>query len=260
VTSKDAFERSREQTDQLREELKDIRRDVEALVEDEVRRAADPARIEALVRQAVSRELTTRTPWLVTNAFWVGPLTGALVGLAIGLSAFTLVSVRRGTPAADAVMVAAADPGAAPESAPPAASPRREPAQLAARYDSLFDARAAAFDPLLRAVESSTSNEIVRSAIAAWRMGGMTAVQRERLHAALVQLALRDAGEAGITIDGGMLRDPCRGASCGALLAVWREQGERLTMPVYTATAAEDNAAVRIAERVLVLDRLAATQ
>ncbi|MGH7555391.1 MAG: hypothetical protein ACREMQ_20510 [Longimicrobiales bacterium] len=253
MNSGDAFERSRELTDQLRDELRDIRRDVEALVEGEVRRATDPGRIEALVREAVRREMTARSSWLVTNAAWLAPVAAALVGLALGLSVFAIVSVRARTPQAAEQAAIVIDPAPAARSVLPVETP--DPANVAARYDSLFAARDTVFEPLLRLLERPDGNSTVRAAAAAWRLGRMNETYRGVLHSAFVQLALHELDPT-IPVDGGFLRNPCRGTSCDALLRLWRVQGESFAMPPYHAGAANDSAAVRVAERVLVMHGL----
>jgi hypothetical protein len=247
----DAFEQSRELTDALREELRDIRRDVEAMVDSSMRRAADPERIEALVREAVRREMKARSSWLVTNAAWLAPVAAALVGLALGLSLFAVLSVRsRPSPPVEQAAV---------ESAPVARAVLQvqapDPARTAARYDSLFAARDPVFEPLLQLLERPDGNMTVRAAAAAWRLGRLNETNRGVLHSAFVQLALHQL-DATIPVDGGLMRNPCRGASCDALLRVWRDQGERFAMPPYHAGVADDSAAIGVAERVLVMHGL----
>jgi hypothetical protein len=260
VADRDAYRASRDQTEGLERELRDIRRDVEAIVTQEVRRATDPARVEGIVRDAVRRELSARTPWLVLHAGWVGPLVGVLLGLSLGLGVFAVVLARRdrAIPAADTT-VATLDAPALPaaSASPETTAPAADPAQLAARYDSLFGAADGAFHPLLGAVDSATTNAVVQRAVAAWGQRALTQAERDRLHGALVQLALRDLVEPALVVDGEILRDPCRGTTCGALLRVWRDRGRELALPPYHAGAAADGAAVRQAERVLVMTRVA---
>lgn len=261
MSSREPFDRERELTESLREELRDLRRDVEAIVEREVRRAADPARIEATVRESVRREISARTPWLIANAAWVGPLAGVLVGLALGISVFALVASRRGDGSpVDSPPVAMSNPSpnGAAAAAPSASEAARDAASQAARYDSLFEARSPMFDLLIRSVDTGTTNPTVRAAIASWREGSMTPTEADRLHVAFLQLVLRDAVDLGLEIDGGILRNPCRGSTCGALLRVWQDRGERMGLPAWHAGVAEDSAAVAVVERMLVLDRLEA--
>jgi hypothetical protein len=259
VNEADAYERSRELTVELRDELRDLRRDVEAMVDAEVRKAADPARIDAQVREAVRRELRQRTPWLMANASWVGPVIGVAAGVAIGLSVLALVlAVRAG---GEPEVVVAANPANAAAPGPVTAAANgngnasesvREPARLAARYDSLLAARDARFEPHVRAIEAGTSSEAVREAARGWRAGTTSAAYRDRLHSALVQLALREI-DPSLALDGEIQRDPCSGVTCRKLLDVWRSSGESWGLPAYTAGAAADGASVRTLERLLVL-------
>lgn len=261
MAERDAYRASRQQTERLEQELRDVRRDVEAIVTQEVRRATDPARVEAVVRDAVRREMAARTSWLAAQAKWVAPLAGLLLGLALGLSIFAVVVAQRdGAAISDGTTVATLDAPAA--SAPTATrdtpAPAADPARVAARYDSLFGAADRAFLPLLGAVDSATTNAVVHAGVAAWGRRPLTQPERDRLHAALVQLVLRDVADPALVVDGEILRDPCRGTTCGALLRVWRERGRELSLPAYHAAAAEDGAAVRQAERVLVMTRVSA--
>ncbi len=249
------FQRSRELTEEVREGLRDIRRDVAAIVDAEVRRAANPAKIEALAREAVRREIVAKTPWLITNAIWVGPVTGALLGLALGLSIFASLRVRGGKEPADAPAGVVADVRAGTAAGAAALSDPLAPVHLAARYDSLFGARDSAFLPMLRSLEAATASASVRAAVAAWRRGLMTEAQQERLHSAFVQLTLREIDPA-VPLDGGILRSPCRGSSCRALLRMWSDRERRLALPPFHTGATGDSAAIRIAERVLVLARV----
>jgi hypothetical protein len=258
VAERDAYRASRQQTERLEQELRDIRRDVEAIVTQEVRRATDPARVEAIVRDAVRREMAARTSWLAAQATWVAPLAGLLLGLALGLSIFAVVVARRdGAAMADGTTVATLDAPAAAAS-PEAPAPVIDPARVAARYDSLFGAADRAFLPLLAVVDSATTNAVVHGAVAAWGQRALTPAEKDRLHGALVQLALRDLVDPGLVVDGEILRDPCRGTTCGALLRVWRDRGRELSLPAHHAAATEDGTAVRQAERVLIMSRLAA--
>src|SRR5690606_36232590 len=91
------FEGAREVTESLRRELVDIRRDVESIVREEVGKTpADPRRLEMMVRDAVQREVRRqfdeRTPWLLTQLHWLAPTAGLLLGLSIGLSAYSALA------------------------------------------------------------------------------------------------------------------------------------------------------------------------
>ena len=61
--------------------------------------------------------------------------------------------------------------------------------------------------------------------------------------------------DSALTIDGNILRQPCGGRSCGALLKLWQERGEAFGLPAWTAGAATDAQAIATVERILVLDR-----
>ena len=108
---------------------------------------------------------------------------------------------------------------------------------------------------LVDALDGQSPGADVRTAIAAWRLGRMSDAQRERLHAALVQSVLRAEVDSSLAIDGNILREPCGGSSCGALLELWQERGEALGLPAWSAAAAADPNTIRTVERILVLDR-----
>jgi hypothetical protein len=254
--SGDAFREEQALTDAVRNELREVRADVAAIVRGEVARAGiDPAHVQAVVRQAVARELDARTPWALARIRWVGPALGLAVGLALGLSLFAVYAVRTAPPAVPPVLAASPDaaPPAAEQSA--AASERADPTALAARYDSLLSAHAPPLGALVDALDGETQHGEVRTAIAAWRLGRMSPAQRDRLHAALVQSVLRAEVDSALVIDGDILRDPCGGRSCRALLTLWQARGEALGLPAWSADAAADVAVIRTVERILVLDR-----
>ena len=255
----DAFRDEQALTDALRDELRAVRGEVESIVRREVTRAGiDPAQVQAVVRQAVAKELDARTPWALARIRWVGPAVGLAVGLALGLSVFAVYAVRSGAPAAPpAPDVAASGEATAPPAAERVAAPpaRTDPAALVARYDSMFAAHAPSLGALVDVLDGETRHADVRTAIAAWRLGRMSDAQRERLHAALVQSALRAEIDSALVIDGNILRAPCGGRSCGALLKLWQERGEALGLPAWSAAAGPDEATIRTVERILVLDR-----
>lgn len=255
--SGDRFREGQDLTRALRDELKHVREDVDAIVRREVERAGvDPARVAMIVREAVARELDARTPWALARIQWVGPAIGVAVGLALGLSAFAVFSVRSAGPARDPANVVASAPETAPILVTPPLAVSSDPAARAARYDSLIANHAPELDPLVAQVEDATVDGEVRTAIAAWRLRRTSPGQRERLHAALVQSILRAEVDSGLAIDGGILREPCRGQSCAALLELWQARGADFGLPPYTASAATDGLAVRDAERLLVLSRV----
>jgi hypothetical protein len=258
MNRRDPFRESQELTERLRDELKDIRLDVDAIVREEVARSnLDPARVEAIVREAVRRELNSNTPWLIAQQQWLLPAIGLLLGISIGLSAFAIVRLRALTPPAEQV-AAATTAGTTPATAvAPAAAPAPpDPARLAARYDSLFAGFSPALDGLVRRVEAASRDQTVRTAIAAWRLGQISPELAGRLHSAFVQISLRDAIDSTLAVDGGILRDPCSGSSCGALLRLWRESGARYALPPFPGEPV-DAAQLAIAERALIMHGVA---
>jgi hypothetical protein len=132
-----------------------------------------------------------------------------------------------------------------------------EPAvQRAAVYDSLWQAHSEVLTPLFERVEGATQESTVRRALEAWRAGSLTALQRDLLHSALVQYALREETGAELTVDGQLLRNPCRGASCSALLNFWETRGEAYGLPPVPEDAPRNTNVLRMAENVLVLKTL----
>jgi hypothetical protein len=125
----------------------------------------------------------------------------------------------------------------------------------AAVYDSLWAARSPVFEPLLERLEGVTGESTVRRALDAWRAGSATPLQRDLLHSALVQYSLREMG-ADLSVDGQLLRNPCRGASCSALLNFWETRREEFALPPVPEDAPRNTDALRVAENVLVLRTL----
>jgi hypothetical protein len=128
--------------------------------------------------------------------------------------------------------------------------------QRAAVYDSLWQAHSDVFNPLFAQVDSATHDDGVRQALAAWRAGSLSALQRDLLHSALVQYSLREEMGAKIDVDGQLLRNPCRGASCSALLNFWETRGEGYGLPPVPEDAPRNTEALKTAESVLVLRKL----
>jgi hypothetical protein len=128
--------------------------------------------------------------------------------------------------------------------------------QRAAVYDSLWDARSPLFEPLLVHLERATSDRAVNDALEAWRAAALTPLQSDLLHSALVQYALTQETGADLTVDGQLLRNPCRGTSCSALLNFWETRKDSLGLPPVPEDAPTDPAALRVAENVLVLEAL----
>jgi hypothetical protein len=124
-------------------------------------------------------------------------------------------------------------------------------------YDSIWNARSPLFDPLLERLEGATSEGGVRNALTAWRSGNLTPLQSDLLHSALVQYALEQEIGADLNVDGQLLRNPCRGASCTALLNFWETRASSVGLPPVPEDAPVDVGALRVAENVLVLKALA---
>ena len=128
--------------------------------------------------------------------------------------------------------------------------------QRAAVYDSLWQAHSEMFTPLFAEIEGATQEQSVKEALGAWRAGSLTALQRDLLHSVLVQYSLREEMGAELALDGQLLRNPCRGASCNALLNFWETRGEGYGLPPVPEDAPRNTDALRTAESVLVLRRL----
>lgn len=126
----------------------------------------------------------------------------------------------------------------------------------AAVYDSLWLARSPIFAPLVERIESETEEGTVERAIVAWRDGSATPLQTDLLHSAFVQYALRQEMGADLAVDGQLLRNPCRGASCSALLNFWETRGGEHALPPVPEDAPRNTQALRVAESVLVLSEL----
>ena len=142
---------------------------------------------------------------------------------------------------------------AAPTPAPDVlASAPADPAALVVFYDSLFAARSPIFDTLIATVEQQTSDRPLKRAIAAWRGGSMDAQQIDLVHSAMVQRVLKLDTDPRITLDGQLLRNPCRGRACLALLKFWKVKGIQYGLPQVPADAATNVAGLRQAEVALV--------
>jgi hypothetical protein len=129
-----------------------------------------------------------------------------------------------------------------------------DPAARAALYDSLWAARSPLFDPLLAAVERDSDDDAIERALEAWRADGVDVQEGDLLHSAFVQAALNLRMGRDLDVDGQLLRNPCRGSSCTALLDLWRVQRERYGLPEPPPDAATNTTALRLAEVALVLD------
>ena len=128
--------------------------------------------------------------------------------------------------------------------------------QRAAVYDSLWQAHSPRFTPLFAQIEGATQDDGVKQALNAWKAGSLSALQRDLLHSALVQYSLREEMGAELALDGQLLRNPCRGASCSALLNFWETRGQGYGLPPVPEDAPRNTEALRTAENVLVLRTL----
>jgi hypothetical protein len=166
------------------------------------------------------------------------------------------VAVRETPPAvplADQPAPAAPVPSAPGATSVLVALPADAPGRTAL-YDSLWAARSPLFAPLLAAVERDSEDRAIGRAVASWRAGSVDMQEGDLLHSALVQQALNLRLGRDLEIDGQLLRNPCRGTSCSALLDLWRAQSERYGFPAMPADAATNTTALRQVEVALVLD------
>ena len=108
----------------------------------------------------------------------------------------------------------------------------------------------------LAELESANPAGAVQGSLAAWKTGSMTALEKDLLHSALVQYALRDLTGADLPLDGQVLRNPCRGPSCTALLHLWQTRAQEYGLPPVPGNAASEPNALRTVENVVVLRRL----
>jgi hypothetical protein len=128
-----------------------------------------------------------------------------------------------------------------------------DPTQRAAVYDSLWQARSPMLAALVDEVQASTEETGVKRAVTAWKAGELTPLEQDLLHSALVQLALREEAGAKVDVDGQLLRNPCRGASCTALMDFWKTKGADVGLSEPPADASKNTRAMHLAESVLVL-------
>ena len=148
------------------------------------------------------------------------------------------------------------------EDAPPAAERffvmlPAEPNQRAAIYDSLWMARSPLLSPLVERTEELAPDGAVTDATARWRAGAqLTPLQEDILRSALVQTVLRASVDQGLQVDGQLLRNPCRGRSCSALLNLWESRGGSYGLPPVPADAPTNVDAMRRAENVIMLREL----
>ncbi len=254
------FEDAVRETDRYRTELESLREEARAAARAEVQSSAlKRERLEALVRELVTRELRAqRGPWWWFGArdagdAWLRLLAAAgIVVVLVGTGVFAGAKLFAPEPAPVAATTDAQAPADASETTAPTPA---TPEALAARFDSLFQARDALLAPLVAEVESLTTADPVRAAAAAWRTNAaLNPAQVERLGSALAQAALNRfiaPADAPLTLDGMIRRSPCAGASCDALLAAWRSPPLNAPLPAYDPAAGED--VLRVVERVLVM-------
>lgn len=127
-----------------------------------------------------------------------------------------------------------------------------DPAALVVLYDSLFAARSPVFDTLLTTVDQQSGERSVKRAVAAWRGGSVDAQEADLIHSAFVQRVLKLDTDPRIEIDGQLLRNPCRGRSCAALLTFWKAKGIQYGLPQVPSDASTNVTGLRQAEVALV--------
>lgn len=215
-----------------------------------------PATTEEEDADAASSE--ARWPW------WKAAIAVAIVA-AVALAAWLASREMGGDPRE--VTVAGDQPGPAAVPSSEAAGDSAEaddpltffgrlpddPAVRAQVYDSLWQARSPLFDPLIRRIDEETDQGRVDMAISAWREGGMAPIQEDLLHTLMVQLALREEVDSNLSLDGTLLRNPCRGDSCSALLNFWEVGSDEYVLPEMPDDAPRNTEALRAVEAALVL-------
>jgi hypothetical protein len=256
----DPFEEGRAATERRRDELQSLRDDVRALVRDEVRRAGLSAaeldaRVDRRVRSRIEQSARKggRPRW--EPGLWGA--VGVMVGLGAGYLAFR--GPRAEPPTSEATTVESSPaavvdtPPAEPTPAPPT------PAEVAAEYDRLFETRSAELGRLVDLLDAAVIADPVRQSLELWRAGSdLTPPQTRRLHDALVQFSLNRLEGTSLTLDGLITRGPCGGASCGALLTLWRGRGAELGMPPVSADPTTDQDGLALVERIAVVRALEA--
>ena len=261
-------------TEFLKAELLSLRKDVESMVGQEVKRVGLPKeRAESLVRDMAKQaleELGVR-PSLFGSMRLAAPrprdreeyhdpdasgfaLSGRML-LRASLVLIALAGVfhggrlyeRRQVPPADRTATRPPPETRMVQEAPLVAGTTDE-----ARYDSLFAARAPVVQELVDALELQNVDPVLRTAIQAWRNGTATAAQKDRVHVGLLQSVLRE-WEPSLSLDGLMTRQPCGGNTCGALL---RAAAERPDWEIPPLEAIPTDSAVRAAEKRIVYHRV----
>ncbi|MBW3534769.1 MAG: hypothetical protein KY453_06050 [Gemmatimonadetes bacterium] len=150
-----------------------------------------------------------------------------------------------------------ADPGVDPSVPAVLARLPDAPAAQVQLYDSLFQARSPLFAPLLDSVAAESDARQVTDAVEAWRGDGdLGAKDRDVVQSALVQWILMREIDQRVDVDGELLRNPCRGTSCSALLNIWQMGSEAFGFPEMPDDAPTNTDALRTVEAMLVLERM----
>ena len=124
-------------------------------------------------------------------------------------------------------------------------------------YDSLFAARSALFAPLLDSVAALTDDRDVEGAVEAWGGDGdLGAKDRDLVQSALVQWILKREIDQRVEVDGELLRNPCRGTSCSALLNMWQMGREAFGFPEMPDDAPTNADLLHTVEAMVVLERM----
>jgi hypothetical protein len=228
-----------------------------------------PTAREPVVVPPAERPMDDRSVWMKRAG--LGAAAAVVVGL---IGWFAIRGLQResesdematGAEGTSPAVVAPAEPAPAPApvaeqpAAVPASPLETVPTDPTARqtlYDSLFTARSPLFDPLLAQVQGETEERSVQRALGAWREGPLDAQDADLVHSALLQHVLRAEIDPRIEIDGQVLRTPCRGRSCTALLNAWQQRRDQYGLPPVPVNAPTDPRALRQAEAALVLSWL----
>ena len=209
------------------------------------------------------------------HAFWLVGVAATCV-LTVGVVGWLAFRAFQGDPASDTLTLAGSDP-VEEEQLPgiPPAEPLDEvdageveqeeterffvtlPADArlrAAVYDSLWSARSPLFAPLLENVAEATDEGAVEESLGAWQgEGPLDPLEEDLLRAAIVQYVLREEVGGELVVDGQLLRNPCRGSSCSALLNLWESRGVDYGLPPVPEDAPRNPDALRVVENVVVL-------
>lgn len=269
MSVRDGFNEGRDAAEDLRRAVESIREDVRAVVREEVADQGLPeSELKRMVGRFVREELAAarsrRPRWPAAALLAAGLATGLLAG-AVGYR--VLAGPAGDGTGAGATRPATSDTGGARAGGESVAGTSAEetsagpatPEERAARYDSLLQAGAPELAPLLADLEGAAAAPVL-DALATWRAGdALEPGPRRRFHDALVQAAVNRLSGAGLTLDGLVARNPCGGASCGALLRLWERREGEWDLPRYPPGAEAREAGLPIVERVLVLQALEAS-